>query len=199
MPLTAGADRRSELKEHYWPKEKAWSGTGSGWFKAPRTLPLLLGLLAEKTLTNGRDISRVYLELLARHMDGGVVEMGNEADHAYAAGYTGSRAIRTWTERMEILEQLGFIKTKKVGIQRFKLVLVVDPLYAAAELRRQGRVTEAWWEAYQLRLMETKEASSGRVERVVEKIEARKKPQPAPRAGKERKAKPAAFVTGAGA
>src|SRR5208282_5539130 len=96
MPQTAGADRRAHLKERYWPKDKAWNGNGSGWFRASRTVPLLLGLLSQKQLTGGRDVSRVYIELMARHMDGGVVEIGNEADHAYAAGYGGNRAIRTW-------------------------------------------------------------------------------------------------------
>jgi len=166
MPQTAGADRRTQLKEHYWAKDAAWSGTGSGWFKAPRTLPLILALLSQKELTAGRDVSRVYLELLARHMDGGVIEIGNEADHAYAAGYTGTRAVRTWHERMQMLERLGFIKSKHIGNQRYKLVLVVDPITAAAELRKQGRVPDSWWEAYLLRLMETKEADAERLERV---------------------------------
>jgi hypothetical protein len=84
------------------------------------------GLLSDKKLTAGRDISGVYLELLACYMDGGVIEIGNKSDHDYAAGYTGTRAIRTWLERMQLLEQLGFIKSKHVGNQRYKLVLLVD-------------------------------------------------------------------------
>ena len=130
-------------------------------------MPLILGLLSQKELTKGRDVSRVYLELLARHMDGGVVEIGNEADHAYASGYTGTRAIRTWHERMQLLEHLGFIKTKQVGNQRFKLVLLVDPLIAVMQLDKNGRVPPEWWEAYSLRLMETKEADTERLERLM--------------------------------
>ena len=166
MPLTTGADRRANLKHEYWPKESAWNGAGVGWFKGPRTLPLILALLADKKLTAGRDVSRVYLELMARHMDGGVVEVGNEADHAYAAGYTGSRAIRTWTERMRILERLGFIKSRHIGNQRYKLVLLVDPLVAVANLRKQGSVSLDWMEVYLLRIMETKEADAHRLEEV---------------------------------
>ncbi len=166
MPQTAGADRRTDLKKHYWPKDAAWNGAGSGWFKGPRTLPLILALLSQKELTGGRDISRVYLELLARHMDGGVIEIGNESDHAYASGYIGSRANRTWQERMQLLEHLGFIKSRQVGNQRYKLVLVVDPLVAVAELRKHGRVPDSWWEAYRLRLLETKEADEQRLERI---------------------------------
>ncbi len=167
MPQTPGADRRAQLKKRYWPNEEAWNGTGNGWFRGPRTVPLILVLLSQKELTAGHDVSRVYLELLSRHMDGGVIEIGNEADHAYAAGYTGTRAIRTWHERMKLLEQLGFIQSKRVANQHYKLVLVVDPLHAVTELRKQGRVPDSWWEAYLLRLMETKEADEARLESLV--------------------------------
>ncbi len=164
MAQTAGTDRRTQLKMRYWNKDAAWDGTANGWFKGPRTLPLVLALLADKKLTEGRDVSRVYLELLARHMDAGVVEIGNEGDHAYACGYSGTRAIRTWHERMQLLEKLGFIKTKQVGNQRYRLVLMVDPFVAVVSLRKQQKVADAWWEAYSLRLMETKEADEERLE-----------------------------------
>jgi hypothetical protein len=163
MPQTPGAERRAQHKERFWKDEESFNGTGSGWFKSPRTLPLILALLSQKQLTGGRDVARVYLELLSRHMDGGVIEIGNEADHAYAAGYAGTRAIRTWSERMQLLEKLGFIKTKKVGGQRYKLVLLTDPVNAVASLYRQRRVPEAWFEAYSLRLLETKEADEVRL------------------------------------
>jgi hypothetical protein len=163
MPQTPGAERRAQHKERYWKDDESFNGTGSGWFKAPRTLPLILALLSEKQLTGGRDVARVYLELLARHMDGGVIEIGNEADHAYAAGYSGTRAVRTWGERMQLLEKLGFIKTKKVGGARYKLVLLTDPVNAVAGLYRKRCVPEAWWETYSLRVLETREADEFRL------------------------------------
>ncbi len=178
MPLTAGQERRSQLKERYWAKDSAWNGTSNGWFKGPRTLPLILSLLSDRKLTNGRDVSRVYLELLARHMDGGVVEIGNEADHAYGAGYSGTRAIRTWHERMQLLEKLGFIRSRQIGNQKYKLVLLVDPFQAVVSLRKQDRVDDAWWEAYALRLIETKEADAERME-VITVLDAKKRPRSA--------------------
>src|SRR5260370_400531 len=63
---------------------------------------------------------------------------------------------------MRILEELGLIKSKQVGNQRYKLVLLVDPLHAVAELREKEYVPEPWWEAYLLRLMGTKEADANR-------------------------------------
>lgn len=39
--------------------EAARNGAGVGWFKGPRTLPLVLALLSDKRLTDGCDVSRV--------------------------------------------------------------------------------------------------------------------------------------------
>ena len=164
MAQTAGGERRAQLKRRYWLKDSAWDGMANGWFKAPRTLPLILALLSDKRLTDGRDVSRVFLELMSRHMDGGVIEIGNEGDHAYASGYSGTRAVRTWHERMQLLEKLGLIKSKQVGNQRYRLVLLVDPFVAVANLRKRDQVSDEWWEAYCLRLMETKEADDDRLE-----------------------------------
>ena len=175
MAQTAGTERRTQLKERYWKRDSAWNGTANGWFKGPRTLPLILALLSDKRLTDGRDVSRVYLELLARHMDAGVVEIGNEGDHAFASGYSGTRAIRTWHERMQLLERLGFIKSKQIANQKYKLVLLVDPFVAVANLRKQQRVPDSWWEAYSLRLMETKEADLERMELIGEMDSSAKK------------------------
>jgi hypothetical protein len=67
---------------------------------------------------------------------------------------------------MQLLEKLGFIKSKHIGNQRYKLVLLVDPLVAVANLRRQGSVPADWLEVYLLRIMETKEADARRLEEV---------------------------------
>ena len=47
-------------------------------YPAPRSLPLILGVLALKEISGNPDPSRVYLELLSRHMDGGFFEMTHE-------------------------------------------------------------------------------------------------------------------------
>ena len=60
-------------------------------------------------------------------MGEGIIEMKHELDHAFAAGYEGARALRTWQERMKSLEDLGLIKTKQVGNERYKHVALVHP------------------------------------------------------------------------
>jgi hypothetical protein len=160
MNRRAASGRRRNARLQYWPHERAWTGENAkGWFKAPRTLPLLLGLMASKTVSENQDPTRVYLELLARHVDEGVIQMATEDDHAYAAGYDGPRGVRTWRERMRLLETNGFIKIKSIGNKRYGYVLIVHPEVVIDELRRAGRVPEKWSEAYRERQSETGEVS----------------------------------------
>jgi hypothetical protein len=153
-------ERRAKLREQFWPNEDAWTGEGErGWFRAPRTLPLILALLSSKELSGNCDPSSVYMELLARHIGQGVIEMSNEGDHAYAAGYASNRGIQTWRERMKLLEQNGFIRTKKIGNQRYKYVLLVHPGTALQRLRDAHKIPDLWWDTYRARQSETKELS----------------------------------------
>ena len=150
--------RRERLKSEFWADEDAWTGEKEkGWFRAPRTLPLMLTLLSSKELSGRCDPTRVYLELLARHRDSGVVEMVSEGEHSYASGYIGPRGIRTWQERMTLLEKWGFIKTKAAGNLLYKYVLIVHPALVIKRLRDDGKVPQAWWEIYRATQIEGKE------------------------------------------
>lgn len=154
-------DRRSRIREQFWPDADAWTGGehDKGWFKSPRTLPLILALLRSKELSGTADPTAVYLELLSRQFGDGVVEIQNEAEHAYAAGYNSSRAIRTWQEQMRLLERLGFIKVKGIGKHAFKYVLIVHPATAINALHETARIPADWWDAYCDRRLQTKELS----------------------------------------
>lgn len=167
---TAGAEKREKLRREYFPTDDAWTGVNElGWFRAPRTLPLLLSLMRSKSLSGRVDPTQVYLELLARHIDGGIVEMAHEADYAYAAGYMGSRSVRTWQERMKLLEKLGFIRVKHIG-QRCRYVLIVHPATVVEQLRQKNLVPGDWWDAYRSRQMETKEESSEERKKRMKKV-----------------------------
>ena len=74
---------------------------------------LILELLTSKDINEKQqDVTRVYLELWSRHIDGGIIEMTEESNHAYAAGYRGSRGPGVGRAN-KILEQNGFIKSKE--------------------------------------------------------------------------------------
>jgi hypothetical protein len=153
--ITASLRRRNVRLQH-WPTERAWTGIDEkGWFRAPRTLPLFLCLMSSKTVSGNQDPTRVYVELLARHIDEGVVQMVTDEEHAYAAGYDGPRGVRTWRERMRTLERTGFIKVKSVGHRQFGYVLLMHPGAVVERLRQDNRVPSTWWEAYCDRQVET--------------------------------------------
>jgi hypothetical protein len=154
----AAARRRQQLRDEFFEGEPAYLGPqeGSGFFCAPRSLPLVLNLLRLRTISGQKDPSAVYLELLSRHMGEGLVEMTLEDEHAFAAGYTGTRAVRSWRDRMRILEDCGFIRGMKKG-SRYWYVLLRHPAVALDELRASGRVPDEWWDAYRARRIETKE------------------------------------------
>lgn len=155
------SDRREKIKAEFWADAIAWTGERPevGWFRAPRTLPLVLALLRSKKISGNSDPTSVYLELLARHRDTGIVEMATEGDHSYAAGYPGPRGVRTWQERIKLLEKLSFIKSVKGGNQTYKYVLLVHPTIAVKKLRDEGKVEDHWWNTYRQMQIETKEAT----------------------------------------
>jgi hypothetical protein len=113
----------------------------------------------ELATKKSQNAASVYVELWARHMGDGLIEMKHEGEHAYFAGYEGSRAVRTWQERMAFLEQHGFIKTKPRGNQRYGYVLLVHPTAVVQNLRDLGKVSDHLWEEYSRRQLETGEAS----------------------------------------
>jgi len=166
------AARREEIRKQHWPNEDLWTGEREkGWFPAPRTLPLILSLLSSKEISAGRDPSSVYLDLLSRQRGEGIIEMDNEADHAFAAGYEGRRAVRTWQERMELLKESGFIKTVESGNQRYKYVAIIHPTTAVQFLRNKKRIPDKWWNAYIARKLETKEATHEQRETRTNKVQ----------------------------
>lgn len=152
------AKRREEIRQQHFAAEDLWTGEGEkGWFSVPRSLPLVLALLSSKEISKKHDPSSVYMELLSRQRGEGVIEMVHEGEHAFAAGYVGTRAVRTWQERMKILEESGFIKTLQVGNQRYKYVAIVHPTIAVQHLREQKKVDDNWWNAYLANKRESKE------------------------------------------
>jgi hypothetical protein len=119
-----------------------------------------LSLIRDKRLTAKGDPTNVYLELLSRQFGDGIVEIQNQAEHAYAAGYTSQRgATRTWEEHMRTLDTLGFIKIKGVGPNSFKYILIVHPSTAIHELNQRNLVPKEWMDVYRDRCIVTKELS----------------------------------------
>jgi hypothetical protein len=180
----ARQDHREKIRAEFWPAEIAWTGDRPevGWFRAPRSLPLILMLLASKKISGKTNPMSVYLELLARHRDTGIVEMSTEADHSYAAGYSGPRGVRTWQERMKLLERLGFIKSIAGGNQTYKYVVLIHPAIAIKKLESDGKVDRKWWNTYRQAQIDSKEST---YEQVLARIQS--SPSAAPSQRKKKK------------
>lgn len=148
------AERRVELRDELFPgaAQEVWHRLeNDGFSTVPRLLPLISSLVND--LSKEGDPSSVYWDLWCRVFDEGFVIIESEEECAYSSGYRGTRAIRTWRERMFVLEGLGFIKIRPSGLRRFAHVLVVNPLLAVARLKKAGkpRIPDEWWGAYKQR------------------------------------------------
>ncbi len=145
------AQKRERLRDALWPSaaESVWSRhSNDGFTTVPRILPLVMHLI--KRLAKKGDPSSVYFELWCRAFDEGIVTVSDEMVSAYAAGYSGTRAMRTWREHMLQLQELGFIEVKPAGNREIGHVLILNPLLVSARLyaTKPKLVTEEWWSAF---------------------------------------------------
>jgi hypothetical protein len=150
------SERRSDLREEYWPNSEAeiWSRKSSdGYATIPRVLPLVAALAKHLAKGSEGDPTSVYMELWSRATDEGIVQIKDEQECAYAAGYTGNRAHRTWKERMGTLVDFGLIKAQPSGNRDYAAILLVNPLRAVVRLKanKKYKVPPEWWAAFKAR------------------------------------------------
>jgi hypothetical protein len=167
MAGKVATQRRNTMRQRLWPNDEAyWRGPADrGFFCGPRSLPLIIRLLNTKSVMGVENLGGVYLELLSRHVGQGLVEMGAEDEHAYAAGYNGQRSVRSWRERMDRLETIGFIKTKPKGSLKYGYALLVHPAVAVDEFIRANptKVRSEWMNAYAAHQVDYQEATAADV------------------------------------
>jgi hypothetical protein len=82
----------------------------------------------------------VYLDLWCRAFDDYVVEVRDEYEMAFSSGYDGQRAIRTWRERVTVLEHLGFVRAKTTSYGAYRYILILEPHRVIADLREDEKI-----------------------------------------------------------
>lgn len=102
-----------------------------------------------KSLTKRVDARTTYVDLMCRIFFVGVVQIHDEQEHAYCAGFTGKRGVKSWRERMKVLKDLGFIYYRPHLQREIGFVLVRDPHIVASELFDKGLTSDEWWAAFQ--------------------------------------------------
>jgi hypothetical protein len=157
--ITSYDARRRALRNGLWPDSESViydKRDENGFCTVPRTLPLVATLLRH---ISANDPSRVYMELWFRQRDDGFVEVEDSDEMAAGSGYaTGTRNVRTWREKLDELETLGFLRIKGKGNQKYRYLLLLHPHDVVQRIRSLSpeKIPEWWWGYFESRVRDIK-------------------------------------------
>jgi hypothetical protein len=131
-------EKREKLKSDLWGDElstlKVWNRKRhNGFTTIPRVIPQINRII-DKHSGKGKPVASTYLSLWCNVFDEGFIEIKEKQRFAFESGFSGERAITTWTTRMRELEKLNFISSKSGSNGEFNYVLILNPLNAARSL-----------------------------------------------------------------
>ena len=153
--VTAATRRRLRLRQEFWPDledEAFWNRKNfTGFTTIPRTIPLIMLVVDQLDTKNA---GRVYFDLWCRAFDDYIVELKDESEAAFASGYIGQRAVRSWRERMDIIEEYGFVRIKKGPNGTYRYIALLDPHLVIEDLKCRGLVSEKLFDAYRAQMIE---------------------------------------------
>ncbi|OJU70392.1 MAG: hypothetical protein BGO05_01685 [Rhizobiales bacterium 63-7] len=137
------AARKTEsLRADLWPDldtDLLWDvDIHDGYTPVPRTMPIIMAIIND--LTKGKPAGSTFFELWCRAYKEMYVSLGAAAALATHSGYTGVKAVRMWQERIEQLENLGFIRTAKGSAGRFSHAVILNPHKVIRKLYESGAV-----------------------------------------------------------
>lgn len=134
--------KRLEVRDQLWPDAANCvfdpsDAKTKGYAQIPRLVPLVARLINE---IGGREnAGNLYQVLWVHDWGQALVEVRSFKSLLYQAGYNGkgSRAERTWQERVKIMRDLGFIRTARKGLDDIGYILLVDPRFAVRNLEKR--------------------------------------------------------------
>lgn len=122
------AKKQLAQRELLWPGMQPWLWhrlANKGFATIPKTMPLVLQIMDD--LSNGKPLSSTYLGLWCDTWDNSMVNISKPQEMAHAAGFTGQRALYTWSGRMQLLQKLNFIDIKPGKSGPISHVLIWNP------------------------------------------------------------------------
>jgi hypothetical protein len=144
--ITPATRRRMNLRMELWPdvqESQLWNRAEfTGFTTIPRTLSVIIRAIDD---LDTRNAGKVYLDLWCRSFDDYVIEIKDEYEAAFISGYSGQRAIRTWRERIEVLEKYEFVKTHKAPHGAYRYILILEPHQAAKKLKDAEKISSENW------------------------------------------------------
>lgn len=151
------AQQKLAIRNSIWPdldENKLWRRLKSdGWLSVPRAFPLLLRIL-DMLAPKGKPVSQTYLDLWCRTYDDSFVIVSKPREMAYYAGFSGERAQHTWANRIQILEELGFIDVKSGVHGRINYILILNPYQVINKHYAAGHVKADAYNALRERAIE---------------------------------------------
>ena len=123
------AARKIDLRTQLWPElaeGQLWHRKQKvGWTTIPRSFPLIMEIM--DSLSNGSRVSQAYLDLWCRAPDEAIVKLDKHSEMAFAAGFTGQRAVQSWSNRIDTLAKLGFILLAPGGSGKRSFAAILNP------------------------------------------------------------------------
>jgi hypothetical protein len=154
--LSKIARQKLAMRSGLWPdiaEDDLWNRERSdGWTSVPR--PMLLLMQVMDSFSKGKPVSATYLDLWLRTYDDSFVVANKHREMAFSAGFSGERAVRTWTTRMRTLEKLGFIDIKEGPNGPISYVLLLNPFRIVRKLNEAGQISPALYNALMQRMIE---------------------------------------------
>ena len=121
-----------------------------GFATISRLMPWIMVLIRHLS-PKGKDPSGVYWELWCRDFGQALIEINDEEEHAFAAGYTSNRALRTWKDHIRLLAEMHFIRFDGVGNREIGNVLLINPLAVARWYHQEKKTPKGWWSSFSRR------------------------------------------------
>lgn len=135
------AKKITELRTRLWPdlnEEELWSRNLYDEFTTvPRTMPIILNII-DQLSEGSKRTSITYLALWCQAFDEMYISLQNAPELAFHAGFTGQRAVRTWRERIKVLEEFGFICTAPGTAGPYSHAIIVNPHFVVRRLFAAG-------------------------------------------------------------
>ncbi|MDE0344478.1 MAG: hypothetical protein OXI66_01680 [Boseongicola sp.] len=154
--LSKIARQKLRMRDTLWPEldeARLWSRERSdGWLSVPRPMPLLMKIM--DSLSKGKPVSSTYLDLWCRTYDDSFIIANKDREMAYFSGFSGERAVRTWTMRMRTLKDLGFIDIKSGPNGPISYVLIFNPYLVVRQLYEAGQINESFFNSLAQRMIE---------------------------------------------
>lgn len=149
-------ERQLAARAKLWPElseASLWNMDNEGWVALPRLMPLMMSIMDDLS-GKGFPVGRTYLELWARLREEQFLTLNRPEEMAFHAGFEGQRALRTWKDRVQRLEKLGFIGLKPGPIGDLSYAIFYNPYHIIKRAYLDGKVQEKKWQALNIRANE---------------------------------------------